>query len=509
MAGLIISTLALVGMALVGVLIVATEQPISAQDNESISLSPPSVIAEEGTYTVTVSGRGWTGAPAGLFVTVCPGADGGDYESVNAANSLSVCPTLIADAGRGNPRNDGTWSYDLQVTVGQGDIYNGQIAILAGELAVGTEWSAGANLRVIGGSGASRVDTGAGSSGSTNRAGGAVAGNNRLGNSIPNVELRNTNGLGYGGSVRVTMATVGNCNSGNRNPVRYVYVLEVHEENTTGLLSASCDWEVKFSDEQDICHVVAQVINTVGSVIGDESDGSLILAGTGDNVALYYRSSPVASIEFAVTDTCNRNAVVTDSNDASGSNSVPPKLPKPEFSVSLSQGWMVLPFGGATGTTPSDFWEELDRSFVSLWVWDALTQSWKGWRQSATGNSLATLTAGVPVFIYVPKDVQVSYSTASLLQAVPVEDGLVLPTGYSLVSYGGSRNAEVISLLGNRARFVGVMYRWDSEGQLWEYFQPSLSHAPSTDDWFSELEPNDVVFILNRSTRPITIPWDS
>lgn len=132
-------------VALAALLFFAT--PASAQDGETISVSPSSVAAEEGTYTVTVSGEGWTGAPA-LFVTLCSGAEGGDSDAINEGNATSACPTILTDGARGNPGDDGTWSYDLEVTVTQGDIDNGQIAILAGELAPGTEWSAGVNLGV-------------------------------------------------------------------------------------------------------------------------------------------------------------------------------------------------------------------------------------------------------------------------------------------------------------------------------------------------------------------------
>jgi len=129
-----------------GLFLVAT--PVSAQGEQAISADPAFVPAEAGDYTVTITGTGWVGAPAGLFLTACTGAPDGDAANVTADNALAVCPLLIPSVGRGNPDADGNWSFDLSVTVDDAAIANGSIAILAGELAAGSPWTASTNLVV-------------------------------------------------------------------------------------------------------------------------------------------------------------------------------------------------------------------------------------------------------------------------------------------------------------------------------------------------------------------------
>lgn len=140
--------LALIATVAMAAMLLLVAAPASAQEGESISADPASLPAEAGSYDVTITGSGWVGAPDGLFVSVCSGAEGGDSATIDATNALTVCPTLVVDGGRGSPDGDGNFSYDLSVTVDDAAIANGQIAILAGELAAGSPWSAGVNIAV-------------------------------------------------------------------------------------------------------------------------------------------------------------------------------------------------------------------------------------------------------------------------------------------------------------------------------------------------------------------------
>ena len=126
----------------------ATTTTTIPQYNQAITADPARVPAEAGTVEVTINGTGWTGAPQGLFVTVCQGAENGDPSTITAANATAVCPTLLFDGGRGNPDANGNWSYTLMVNVTQQDIDNGSIAIIAGELAAGTLWTADTTIIV-------------------------------------------------------------------------------------------------------------------------------------------------------------------------------------------------------------------------------------------------------------------------------------------------------------------------------------------------------------------------
>lgn len=119
-------------MAMAGALFLAS--PVSAQDGPSISAT----LNDDGSATVT--GAGWSGAPdAGLFVTVCPGADVTSDAPVNAGNALVVCPTLVVpDSGTNNPTvgDDGTWTFDLSASA-VGDVPETGVVILTGCLPLG------------------------------------------------------------------------------------------------------------------------------------------------------------------------------------------------------------------------------------------------------------------------------------------------------------------------------------------------------------------------------------
>lgn len=119
-------------MAMAGALFLAS--PVSAQDGPSISAT----LNDDGSATVT--GTGWSGAPdAGLFVSVCPGADVTSDAPVNAGNALVVCPTLVVpDSGTNNPTvgDDGTWTFELSASQ-VGDVPETGVVILTGCLPLG------------------------------------------------------------------------------------------------------------------------------------------------------------------------------------------------------------------------------------------------------------------------------------------------------------------------------------------------------------------------------------
>ena len=138
-------------MAMAGALFLAS--PVSAQDAETITADPANVPAEAGDVTVTINGAGWTGAPAGLYVINCPGADFTQDPPVSAspgdANyALTACPQLLGSTGRATADSDGNWSYDLTITVDQAAIDSGKIYVIAGELAAGSDWSANVTITV-------------------------------------------------------------------------------------------------------------------------------------------------------------------------------------------------------------------------------------------------------------------------------------------------------------------------------------------------------------------------
>ena len=120
-------------MALAGALFIAS--PASADGHEpAISAT----LNEDGSATVT--GTGWSGSPdAGLFVTVCPGADVTSDEPVTQGNALVVCPTLVTpDSGANNPTvdDDGAWTFELTAAA-VGTVPETGVVILTGCLPLG------------------------------------------------------------------------------------------------------------------------------------------------------------------------------------------------------------------------------------------------------------------------------------------------------------------------------------------------------------------------------------
>ena len=174
----------------------------------------------------------------------------------------------------------------------------------------------------------------------------------------------------------------------------------------------------------------------------------------------------------------------------------------------LSQGWVTLPFNGASGTTPQSFVRELDNAITSLWRWDALTQSWDGWSAGSGSLGLDSLRNGDVLMAFVPLSRRVSYSPVALLDHPPARGNLIIPPGYSFQIFGGETSRSLPSLLGNQASLVPVLYRWDVQAQNWNYFlagrQP-LASVPIP--WFDVINPGDVVFIFNTASRSMRIPW--
>ena len=118
-------------MALAGALFLAS--PVSAQDGPSMSAT----LNDDG--SATVSGTGWGDAPdAGLFVTMCPGADVTADPPINAGNALTACPTLIPDSSANNPTvgDDGTWTFEIAAST-VGTVPDDGVVILTGCLPLG------------------------------------------------------------------------------------------------------------------------------------------------------------------------------------------------------------------------------------------------------------------------------------------------------------------------------------------------------------------------------------
>lgn len=292
-----------------------SESPAVDTTRENITVDPAAVPASAGSYTVRVTGMGWLGAPDGLFITACSGAEGGDSANINAGNLLGVCPTLIVDTGRGNPSGGDSFTYDLLATVDETAIANGSIAILAGELANGSPWFAGTNLRVE---------------------------EALVGPLLPEIndEVNNENeNLGLGSSITlsnvtatnaenptatqiiVSIQTVSNCNPGEQAPLQNgVFTLNAGTQNATGVLSPYCNWQVTFLSADSLCAVSAEVkgdsnptdaTSVLDDSLGTESDGSLLLLGLGSNGSLLYNEGAVYSIDFTVSSTCQSDPTAT------------------------------------------------------------------------------------------------------------------------------------------------------------------------------------------------------
>ena len=117
-------------VALVGML---WASPVAADGHlPSITIDPASVPAEAGEVTVEVTGANWE-EPAPFFITACPGAAGDPTAIVDVVAALSMCPTITSDV-RTVTWDDGGFTTEITVTVGDDDIAAGGLVILAGWL---------------------------------------------------------------------------------------------------------------------------------------------------------------------------------------------------------------------------------------------------------------------------------------------------------------------------------------------------------------------------------------
>ncbi len=209
--------------------------------------------------------------------------------------------------------------------------------------------------------------------------------------------------------------------------------------------------------------------------------------------------------------------------NASGNPSAPPDPSAPGGSfeydplaieLALPAGWVVLSFGGATGTTPRAFAEALGHAVSGLWVWDARTQSWSGWTRRFGSQGLNQLTQGDAIMAYSPVARVVRYSSADLLEPPPAVGELSLPAGYSLLVYGGERPLSVASLFGSRAGAgekagaIASVFRWNADAQNWDYNLPSRQPTNSVPlAWFDTIQPGDALFIFNASDTSASVSW--
>ena len=176
--------------------------------------------------------------------------------------------------------------------------------------------------------------------------------------------------------------------------------------------------------------------------------------------------------------------------------------------VVLPRGWIMLPFNGATGTTPQAFAAELDNAVSSLWVWHAPSQTWRGWRANGASAGLTSLVKGSVIMAHAPASRRVDYDPTTLLDPPAATGQLSLPRGYSVQVFGGATSKKLSSLLGNQARSVAIIYRWNSQSQSWSYHLPGRSAvAGASAVWFDTINPGDAVFMYSTASAAVTIPW--
>ena len=111
----------------------AWASPVAADGHlQSITVDPQAVDAVEGDVTVTVTGANWD-PPVPFFITACPGAGGDPTALTSVPAVLASCPNVAADA-RDVAWDGGSFSTEVTLTIGQGDIDAGALVILAGWL---------------------------------------------------------------------------------------------------------------------------------------------------------------------------------------------------------------------------------------------------------------------------------------------------------------------------------------------------------------------------------------
>ena len=173
--------------------------------------------------------------------------------------------------------------------------------------------------------------------------------------------------------------------------------------------------------------------------------------------------------------------------------------------IALPQGWVMLTFNGATGTTPANFRRVMDNAFSSIWVWDTPAQAWKGWRATDSSPSLTSLTKGDVVFMYVPRLATARYSPRTLLNPKISGGSETLQRGWNLLSYSGSTSTSLSSIFDSQASSIPVIFRWNNDSQTWSYYIPGGGRVVTSATWFGTIETGDTIFVSSRSA--VSIRW--
>jgi len=157
--------------------------------------------------------------------------------------------------------------------------------------------------------------------------------------------------------------------------------------------------------------------------------------------------------------------------------------------MSLTQGWHILPFNGPTGLSPLNFAASLNYAISSVWRWDVATQSWQGWSAAKAGDQgFGTLRQGETVMVYAPRTRTVQYSPSNLITPADPAETLTLPPGYSLHIFNGNSPAAMTTLVGDTQV---IAYRWDAAAQ--RYHNTDL------------LQPGDAVLLYNPEPVAVLI----
>ena len=137
-------------MALMGML---WASPVAADGHlPSITLDPASVPAEEGDVTITVNGSNFKAEVAPFLITTCPKAQGDPTLITDQVSAFGHCPLLASDL-TGQMRDvevvDGSFSYELTVTITQAEIDVGALVILASWAKAGATTEDGGSAALI------------------------------------------------------------------------------------------------------------------------------------------------------------------------------------------------------------------------------------------------------------------------------------------------------------------------------------------------------------------------
>lgn len=175
--------------------------------------------------------------------------------------------------------------------------------------------------------------------------------------------------------------------------------------------------------------------------------------------------------------------------------------------ATLQRGWALVPFNGATGTSPAAFASALDNAISSLWLWNPRTQGWDGWTAVNGELGLSSLTRGDVLMVYAPQQVSISYTPADLLAAPRPTGNLSLAPGYNVYYYGGAASVELDDIISQPSP-IAVIFLWDSRTQGWRYHLPSIGPLPQINiPWFDSLSPGDAMLIYNAIGQSTTITW--